>query len=833
MRASQKRGILEMINTLHEAHDEIKKNILLKQYDVAGDLIGQCQQCAITIGTAIESSEGEGFVTVALAEEYCEALFRAYEELTGGEPVNAGKIYKALRKGIVRFENSAKQDIASKKEIVFLPYTVSMWDSLESIWQAAEEDPECDAYVVPIPYYDKNADGSFRQEHYEGLEFPLYVPITHYSEYDFADRRPDAIFIHNPYDQNNYVTSVHPSFYSDKLKGYTDRLIYIPYYVSDEANSDSREVMEGRASYVLSSGVFNADMVFVQSENTKKLFVNILQKHIPDIDRGHWENKIWGVGSPKLDRVKSVERDDTKLPEAWRELIYTGEGVRKKTVLYNISVNTLLNNPDMLDKIRDTLAFFKHSGDAVLWWRPHPLYESTLASMRPWLLAEYREIVRKYKEEAWGIFDEGVDLEWAIAETDGYYGDGSSVVQLYREAQKPVMIQNASVRADREIQAEDIPIWPSAFCVDGDDIWFVHGKMNVLMRYSMSENYTYVIGTIPNEKLFQERAFIGVYKWINKVFLIPSWAREVVVYDSSRSRFEKISVDRIEEFETKALFGRIHVKHNYLFCIPFGYDAIVKINMENNNLQYIKMDTIDSTYIQDTVLIQNHIIGVFAHTNRALFFNTESNAIAIKKIGNSSRQFSSIAYVDNSLYLFDECTHAVVEVCSEEFDQVRELFKTVFSLAKLTSISQHMMLIDPADCCEMQIYNIKEKNVFKFKEDRADKSGNMYSVYYSGIENDTPISSGGAYYFSRTSYCMYQFKDKDLQCKYFMSLDDVQFSKLASLLVNMKDKEYEENIIYNVKIWTKGLEKQVYSNKNNGHSCGKMILQKVKEKKNE
>ena len=29
-----------------------------------------------------------------------------------------------------------------------------MWDSLESVWQAADADPDCDAYVVPIPYYD-------------------------------------------------------------------------------------------------------------------------------------------------------------------------------------------------------------------------------------------------------------------------------------------------------------------------------------------------------------------------------------------------------------------------------------------------------------------------------------------------------------------------------------------------------------------------------------------------------------------------------------------------------------------------------------------------------
>lgn len=52
-----------------------------------------------------------------------------------------------------------------------------MWDSLESVWKAADEDEFCDAYVVPISYYDENPDGSFREMYYEGNEYPDDVPI--------------------------------------------------------------------------------------------------------------------------------------------------------------------------------------------------------------------------------------------------------------------------------------------------------------------------------------------------------------------------------------------------------------------------------------------------------------------------------------------------------------------------------------------------------------------------------------------------------------------------------------------------------------------------------
>lgn len=37
----------------------------------------------------------------------------------------------------------------------------SMWDSLESVWKTTDQDPDCDAYVIPIPYFDRTANGSF------------------------------------------------------------------------------------------------------------------------------------------------------------------------------------------------------------------------------------------------------------------------------------------------------------------------------------------------------------------------------------------------------------------------------------------------------------------------------------------------------------------------------------------------------------------------------------------------------------------------------------------------------------------------------------------------
>lgn len=65
--------------------------------------------------------------------------------------------------------------------------------------------------------------------------------------------------------------------------------------------------------------------------------------------------------------------------------------------------------------------------------------------MRPKLWVEYEKLVKRYKEEGWGIYDDTSDVDRAVVISDGYYGDGSSVVQVYQETGKPVMIQSVDV----------------------------------------------------------------------------------------------------------------------------------------------------------------------------------------------------------------------------------------------------------------------------------------------------------------------------------------------------------------------------------------------------
>lgn len=381
---------------------------------------------------------------VHLLEILCELIW----ETCQAQMSEKSRLNKEINKKLEIIQGQIKA-FPEKTEVVFLPYKASMWDSLESVWMAADEDESCDAYVIPIPYYDKKPDGSFKEIHYEAEEYPDYVSVTHYNDYNFEEHHPDIIFIHNPYDEYNHVTSVHPFFYSKNLKQFTDKLVYIPYFILNEINPDNEEAVGYVEHFCTVPAVMYADYVIVQSEAMRQIYINSLVKLLgkKDIPKSHWEKKILGLGSPKVDKVLAVRKEKMDVPKEWIEIIQKPDGSFKKIILYNTSVSALLYYGDrVLEKMKTVFQIFRKNRDEVaLLWRPHPLIHATIKSMRPQLWAEYSRLEEQYKREGWGIYDDTTDMNRAIAVSDAYYGDRSSLVQLYQKAGKPIMIQNVEM----------------------------------------------------------------------------------------------------------------------------------------------------------------------------------------------------------------------------------------------------------------------------------------------------------------------------------------------------------------------------------------------------
>lgn len=424
----QKKQLMENVSMLGEACHVLEQQSMGPVYV---NLCADIQEFISAICNFLESITGEETETAGLLCELYQLLFRVSQ----GE-AQANQLISCVKK----IETCAYEELRlNQMEAAFFCYKASMSDCLESIYFAAKEDPAWDPYFIPIPYYDRNPDGSLGEMHYEGegCYSPRYQ-LVDWRSYDVKARKPDVVYIMAPFDEYNLVTSVHPDFYASRLKGCTDLLVYIPYIVHSEV------VDLSAGSF---PGVRFSHKVIVQSENVRKQYIHSLIHPSQGLTPEMAEEKVVALGSPKTDKVWNSRKRDYTLPEEWSRML--GEdGSKKLVLLYNLSIETALTYSQgeagdrYLKKLRSIFQFVQNHKEVVLWWRPHPLLAQTFRSMRPGLYQEYEELVKDYQERGLGIYDDSADMNRAIAYADACYGDESSLNLLLQFAGKPVLIQD-------------------------------------------------------------------------------------------------------------------------------------------------------------------------------------------------------------------------------------------------------------------------------------------------------------------------------------------------------------------------------------------------------
>ena len=421
MRAKDKHKILKTVDKLVEYNKTLEKFRGSSKY-LFDKILRECNKLIDEIDIADCSPEQHE----ALGE---------YKKLINSPEHDADLIKKALD---VFFQQIQEENETYR--ILFLPYKYSMWDSFASIFEAVKEDENCEAYVMPIPYYDKDQEGNLTEMHDESESYPDDVGIISWQDNQVDEIDPDVIFIHNPYDGNNRVTSIHPKYYTNKLVCKDRVVIYVPYYVS---YTEDKEVM-----VTMGGAEFYADYVIMQSEWYKKQFEQILSDYkksdddfsdvIDFYDNG---NKFVVLGNPKYDKIRSLEKSEYPLRDDWKEKLLDESDNKKFTILLDTTLEILLKQREkMLDKIGDVIDFFEKSDDLALIWRPHPIIETTLRKMCPELIPTYVKLVDRCKNLNNCIFDDTNDMHTAIVWSDAFMGKYGSMIELYRVTKKPTIM---------------------------------------------------------------------------------------------------------------------------------------------------------------------------------------------------------------------------------------------------------------------------------------------------------------------------------------------------------------------------------------------------------
>lgn len=440
MRKKKKDSILSLLQSYREAHSTLRDLIIKGKKEEAASLMVLCQE---GMGKIEEDSgkekikETEWRELSSLFISYQKAILLSYQTLFGEDildcdakkgraeergkkkemPENEEYSLSKLEEAVDIFENIEIKikNIPLHTLILFLPYKASMWDSMESVYLSARKDESCEALVMPITYFERKEDTQFGEAINEAGKFPRNLELID-ENFSLEEEEPDIIYIHNPYDNTNFVSSVHPRYYSANLKKYTKTLVYIPYFVT-----------MGMSSFgtILFSAYLNTDYIVVQNEKHKKSLPEEVRK------------KAVILGSPKLDKAESMKKEEVVLPDAWKKIAKCRE-----LVYYNSSIENMLEDTTaFLNKMKTVFTVFKNHPKFCLVWRPHPLLENTFRTLRKEYLPKYLSLKKVFCEEKIGIYDDTADLGKTAALSSLYMGDeNSSVASVFSVMEKPLII---------------------------------------------------------------------------------------------------------------------------------------------------------------------------------------------------------------------------------------------------------------------------------------------------------------------------------------------------------------------------------------------------------
>ncbi|WMC93863.1 hypothetical protein [Kineothrix sp. MB12-C1] len=636
MRVSVKDQFVVLLNDMKQLHILLEN---LTEDEQILPILTACQQTAITIGETIENNE-ENVDIVEILEEYCEQVYLL---------VQLGVILTAdistLNELIDKAERMIR-GIPNTYHAVFMPYKASMWDSLESIWLACKNDKRCECHVVPIPYFEYNAGENKWEECYDGELFDSDISVIHYERYDLKGINPDIAYIHNPYDRQNRVINVHPAFYSERIKQHVNKLVYVPYYVT-----------QGFLSWdQLRLPVYdNIDYMIVQSEYAKSYC-----KDMP------FYHKVLPLGSPKIDKVVRLCNERIEIPSEWEDVLGN-----KKTLMLNTSVNCLLHDGEVyLEKIKYICEIVTGQDKVALIWRPHPLLRATIESMRPHLLEAYNAMIAYFIQNQIGVFDNTPDISRTVAIADGYIGEeSSSVLNLFAAAGKPIFVLNNHI-IEEDVEENRRKVHITDMAKQPDTIWLVSNRYNSLFSLDLDKKKVRW-----EEKVGEQSKWGVAYSSITisdkNIYLSPYNVVNPMVYHTDSRKIDALHTDLGEE--------NLQCRHavaygSRIFYLPGIGHTIIEYNASTSSFVYHstcireleETMAIGEEFIKEMIIQGEKTYGYAmsgadlwisaAYTNYVLRFCMVDGTYSLHPIGERRKCYSGIAMDGRYLWLTE--THS-------------------------------------------------------------------------------------------------------------------------------------------------------------------------------
>lgn len=440
--AEMKEYLADSVEIIHEIL--LNKDSGLSYEDII-TYLSELQNNIVSFGTLTESIKGEDCNTVKLLEQYLEVIYKvakyvqkfdegiSYEESAENKYAECDE---GVKDTFASISEAIDSEIVNRRSVLFLPVKAKHFSSMRIAYEMEAATPDTDVYVMPLPYYYKEYDGSFKDEmHIDTEEFiKANIPVTDYSRFDLSLLCPEKIYINSAYDEYNMAVSVDTRFYARIVKKYTEKLIYIPYFKLMEFDRANYPCWYNMQYYCTVPGVVMADKVYVQSENTRKAYIDKLNEWVGD-------EKYTDIWEQKIDvyNESCEEHSEDELRDAGS----------KKTIVWFVSAGSLAEFGDRyIEKAYRNLDVFALSKDKLkVLLNSEPFLDEMIKNYSDELYKKWTGFIDEFNRSGIGevvsqVEEKSVDV---LLKATAYYGDPSYICKDFILMKKPVMLQNVEV----------------------------------------------------------------------------------------------------------------------------------------------------------------------------------------------------------------------------------------------------------------------------------------------------------------------------------------------------------------------------------------------------
>ncbi len=280
----------EMIKLIFGIHGQLKEIVARQGADAITPFLQMCQNAAVTIGNVLEGRFGSETEAVAALEQYRDKLQEVSCSWSSDSVEELNTYLQNAYDATEELFNTAP------KEVLFLLGKVDWWDSISAYFFELNSDSSHNVNAIPIPYYYKDQKGTIGEAMTDTASFEkvegLKERLTDFDAYNPEKKHPDIIVIQYPYDGYSGSILIPQLIYSEELRKYTDKLVYVPFLNPDPPESENDVAYQALREFLEQPAVANADKVVVANKELRDCYVKILTDITGEDTKEYWQQKI-------------------------------------------------------------------------------------------------------------------------------------------------------------------------------------------------------------------------------------------------------------------------------------------------------------------------------------------------------------------------------------------------------------------------------------------------------------------------------------------------------------------------------------------------------------